>query len=377
MPVLKASDPLPERPVVIALYGEPGSCKTTLGNTASGVLVLDFDRGVSRSAFRQDTVIINSWHDVITEEKAGTFKGYQTVVIDTAKAALDDFLMGYVIERDFKLKTNKLRAYGEIGDEFKLFLNNRRNEGLDVIIIAHAKKDEDSKKAIPDVTGQSYQLILRVADQVGYVSFVNNERSIQWTPTDLTVGKNTANLPMMKVPDLSDVSLKTFMAEVIAEVKQSIVKMSDAQKEALEKSESFMQAVRDSQDFSDLELVLGAAAEQPQVIRLQILTHIKERGIELISKIKKVEDLNAALNLFLTKPLQVTQDVSNAIKKIQEGKGYKFDKDKKSFFDPAPPPPPEPEKPKRKRGDELKDAIPGSSISDEAEAITAPELEFA
>ena len=132
MPVLKASDPLPERPVVIALYGEPGSCKTTLGNTASGVLVLDFDRGVSRSAFRQDTVIINSWHDVITEEKAGTFKGYQTVVIDTAKAALDDFLMGYVIERDFKLKTNKLRAYGEIGDEFKLFLNNRRNEGLDV-----------------------------------------------------------------------------------------------------------------------------------------------------------------------------------------------------------------------------------------------------
>jgi hypothetical protein len=238
MPILKANEPLPERPVVIALYGEPGSCKTTLGNTAEEVLVLDFDRGVSRSFHRQDTLIINSWGDVAEEERAGTFKKYKTVVIDTAKAALDDFLMGFVIERDYKLKTNKLKAYGELGDEFKLFLNNRRNEGLDVIIIAHAKKDEDTKKSIPDVTGQSYQLILRVADQVGFVSFVNNVRTIQWTPTDLTVGKNTANLPTMQVPDKSNPGLKTFMAGVIASVKGSIVTMSEEQRNALEKSET-------------------------------------------------------------------------------------------------------------------------------------------
>ncbi len=236
MPILKANEPLPERPVVIALYGEPGSCKTTLGNTAEEVLVLDFDRGVSRSFHRQDTLIINSWNDVVEEERAGTFKKYKTVVIDTAKAALDDFLMSFVIERDYKLKTNKLKAYGELGDEFKLFLNNRRSEGLDVIIIAHAKKDEDTKKSIPDVTGQSYQLILRVADQVGFVSFVNNVRTIQWTPTDLTVGKNTANLPTMQVPDKSNPDLKTFMAGVIASVKGSIVSMSEEQREALEKS---------------------------------------------------------------------------------------------------------------------------------------------
>jgi hypothetical protein len=377
MPVLKASDPLPERPVVIALYGEPGSCKTTLGNTASGVLVLDFDRGVSRSAFRQDTVIINSWHDVITEEKSGTFKSYQTVVIDTAKAALDDFLMSYVIERDFKLKGNKLRAYGEIGDEFKLFLNNRRNEGLDVIIIAHAKKDEDTKKAIPDVTGQSYQLILRVADQVGYVSFVNNERNIQWTPTDLTIGKNTANLPMMKVPDISDLSLKTFMANVIIDVKKSIVRMSDSQREALDKAEKFSEAARICKDFEELHSVLAVAAESPQVIMLQVLATIKVRALELINGITKVEDMNAALTLFSTKPLQLTNDVMNAMKKVQEGKGYKFDKDNRKFFDPAPPPPPPAEKPKRKKGDELSEAIPGESFTHEREEVTTPELAFA
>jgi hypothetical protein len=375
MPVLKASDPLPERPVVIALYGEPGSCKTTLGNTAAGVLVLDFDRGVSRSAFRQDTVIINSWHDVVAEEKAGTFKAYQTVVIDTAKAALDDFLMAYVIERDFKLKTNKLRAYGEIGDEFKLFLNNRRNEGLDVIIIAHAKKDEDTKKAIPDVTGQSYQLILRVADQVGYVSFVNNERSIQWTPTDLTIGKNTANLPTMQVPHLNDPSLKAFMAGVITDVKQSIVRMSDAQKEALEKLDGFNKEIEASEDFESLSMVLTAAEELPPAIRLQVLQGIKLRGIALVAEVKKVEGLNKALEFFLTKPMQVTTDVQAAIKKVQDGKGFKFDKDKRSFYDPAPPPPPEPEKPKRNKLNDLKAEIPGASITDAVEE-KAPELAF-
>lgn len=282
MPILKADEPLPERPVVIALYGEPGSCKTTLGNTAEKVLVLDFDRGVSRSFHRQDTLIINSWQDILDEEKAGTFKQYKTVVIDTAKAALDDFLMSFVVGRDYKLKGNKLKAYGELGDEFKIFLNNRRNEGLDVIIIAHAKKDEDTKKSIPDVTGQSYQLILRVADQVGYVSFVNNDRNIQWTPTDLTVGKNTANLPTMKVPDKADPALKTFMADVITSVKSSIVNMSESQKEALEKSNAMQEMIAGCETPDQLTDALIEANTFP--------VHLKAPAIKLIQEKAKANN---------------------------------------------------------------------------------------
>jgi len=281
MPLLKATDPLPERPVVIAIYGEPGSCKTTLGNTANDVIVLDFDRGVSRSFYRRDTVVINSWDDVITEERAGTFKNYKTVVIDTAKAALDDFLMSFVTNRDYKLKVNKLKAYGEIGDEFKLFLNNRRNEGLDVIIIAHAKKDEDTKKAIPDVTGQSYQLILRVADQVGYVSFVNNDRTIQWTPTDLTVGKNTANLPMMKVPDKSDLELKTFMADVIDQVKKSLVEMSELQREALAKSEGYQDQIGKVKKVDELNDLITPVQGLPKYLREPLNNLIKKKATEM------------------------------------------------------------------------------------------------
>jgi hypothetical protein len=136
----------------------PGFQKLPYANTAEQPLLCDFDRGSRRSIFRKDTLVLTSWDDVLTEEHSNSFKGYKTIIIDTAKAALDDFLMTYVVKQDFKLQKNKLQAYGAIGEAFKLFLNNRRNEGADVIIIAHAKKDEDTKKMIPDVTGQSYNL---------------------------------------------------------------------------------------------------------------------------------------------------------------------------------------------------------------------------
>ncbi len=337
MPILKANDALPERPVVICIYGEPGSCKTSLGNTAQDVLVLDFDRGVLRSLFRKDTLIINSWNDVLTEEKAGTFKNYKSVVIDTAKAALDDFLMSYVVERDFKLRTNKLKAYGEIGDEFKLFLNNMRTQGLDVIIIAHAKKDEDTKKFIPDVTGQSYQLILRVSDQVGYVSFVNNSRNIQWTPTDLTIGKNTANLPTMSIPDKSEAILKTFMADVIENVKKSIVSMSEMQREALAKSEEYQ---------------------------------------KLIADVKKVDDLNEIVTPVQGLPKYLKDPLNQLISAKAKEKKYTWDKTAQSFNAPAPPPPPPEEKKTNKSNlkmDALAEQIPGASLSNE---VVQGEVDF-
>lgn len=366
MPVLKASDPLPERPVVIALYGDPGSAKTTLGNTAEKAIVIDFDRGISRSLHRQDAVIVDSWNDVVAEEQAGTFKGYKTVVIDTAKAALDDFLMSYVVQRNFKLKTNKLQAFGEVGDEFKLFLNNRRNEGADVIIIAHSKKDEDTKKMVMDITGQSMKLVERVADQIGYVSFVNNARTIQWTPTDLTIGKNTAGLPTMSIPEKGDPSLKTFMANVIAEVKKSIVSMSEAQKEALDKAEAFRANIEAAGSIGDLGMIVPAMLELPKVLQVQCIQMMEKRGLALIPKFKTAKELNEALAFYLQKPLSVTKELQAAMKQVQDAEKFTFNKEKKVFEAPPPPPPADDEN--------LKKAIPGASITDGAPATQ--ELQF-
>ncbi len=281
MPILKASDPLPERPVVILIYGDPGSCKSTLGNTAAKPFVLDFDRGVSRSLYRQDSLLPDNWEEVLSEEQTGLYKKFSTIVIDTAKAALDDFLMPYVCRKDFKLRNNKLKAFAEIGDEFKLFANNRRADGSDIIILAHSKKDEDTKKVIPDITGQSYQLLLRIADQVGYVSFQNNQRHISWDPTDLTIGKNTAGLPSMRIPDKDDPALKDFMAKVIVQVKSSIVKTSEAQQEALRKAENAKEAIAAAKTAEALTLIVPRVQKYPVALRDSVNAVITARANEL------------------------------------------------------------------------------------------------
>jgi len=233
MAIIKKSDSFPKRPVIILLYGQPGVGKTSLFNTSANPILLDCDRGADRSINRQDTIIASKWNDVLADESE--IKNYSTLGIDTAKSVLDDFLMTYVAEQDYKLKTNKLKAYGAIGDEFKLFINRRRNEQIDIVVIAHAKeeKDGDNTKFSPDVTGGSKDLLLRIADQVGYVYMANNKRTINFDPTDKTIGKNVARLPIMEIPDETDPKFKTFMAEIIESVKNSIQAMSEDQKNAM------------------------------------------------------------------------------------------------------------------------------------------------
>lgn len=282
MPLLRANEPLPERPVVIGYYGEPGVRKTSLAHTADNPLILDFDNGVARSFGRKDAILVDGWDEVLKYEKEGLYKNYRTIIIDTAKAALDDFLMVWVVKQDFKLQKNKLQAYGAIGDEFKRFLNARRQEGVDMIIIAHAKKDEDTKKIIPDVTGQSYNLMLRVSDQIGYVAMRNNQATIAWYPTDLTVGKNTANLPDAVIPDKSDPAFKTFMKDIITNVKSSIVVQSEAQREAIEKAEKYTREIKKTKKPEDLTLLIAPVTALPKALaaglRQMIADRAKEKG---------------------------------------------------------------------------------------------------
>jgi hypothetical protein len=284
MPILKANEPLPKRPVIIVLYGEPGIGKTSLFNTSDHPLLIDFDRGKDRAIFRKDTLVVNTWEDVETEEKAGTFKNYKTIGIDTAKAALDDFLMSHVIKSDYKNSKNKLAAYGAIGDQFKLFVNNRRQENGDIVIIAHSKdeKDGDLVKKYPDVTGGSYQLLLRIADQVGFMSMVNNRRTIQWEPTDRTIGKNVARLPLTEIPDESTEQVKSLLAVIIEKVKDSICAQSEEQAEAIKKSEEYQKKiakVKKADELSELVTpVQGLPKPQKDAMLKLIGEKAKEKG---------------------------------------------------------------------------------------------------
>lgn len=289
MPILKKEEPIPARPVIIFIYGEPGIGKTSLSNTSNLPLLIDFDRGKDRAIFRQDTLVVGTWDDIQKEEKDKTFTGYQTITIDTAKAALDDFLMTWVIKQDYRLGKNKLKAYGAIGDEFKLFINRRREQQCDIVIIAHAKeeKDGDIVKRVPDVTGSSYSLLLRIADQVGYMSMKNNRRTLQFEPTDTTIGKNVAELAMIDIPIAGTLEFKTFMAGIIDQTREALCSKSEAQQEALSKSEAYKLAISKCTDAEDLTTLLGLVKDLPQYLCHPLKADIIDKAKELKLKANK------------------------------------------------------------------------------------------
>ena len=86
--IIPASTPITVSTICVVIYAVPGSGKTSLAQTASRPLLLDFDRGAHRSANRKDTVQVSAWSDV-TAIGADDLNDYDTVIVDTAGRALD------------------------------------------------------------------------------------------------------------------------------------------------------------------------------------------------------------------------------------------------------------------------------------------------
>ena len=264
MPIIKKSEVMPERPVIIVLYGTPGTGKTSLANTANNPILIDTDRGSDRASNRVDTLMASKWLDIENEKEA--IKTYDTVVVDTAKALLDDYLSDYVVTQNYKLKSNGLKRFGEMAEKFKEFVNFLRQNQSDIIFVCHDKEqtEGDVIKHSPECTGQSKDLLLRIADQVGYVTMVNGQRTIVFDPTDTTIGKNVAQIPPMRIPDVNSVEFPTCMAEIISKVKKSLVGKSEAQKEAQEQLDSAREKLKSAKTIDDANELISITKTLPK-----------------------------------------------------------------------------------------------------------------
>ena len=299
MPIIKKEDVTPERPVVIVLYGVPGSGKTSIATTAENPIIIDTDRGYDRAVQRVDTLTAQKWQDIDSERE--TIKQYKTVVIDTAKAMLDDYLSAYAIEQNYKMKNNALKRFGQMADEFQQFVNFLRSNGSDIIFICHDKETQEGDviKHAPNCTGQSKDLLIRIADQVGYVSIQNKQRVITFEPLDNYVGKNVAQLGTIAIPNAPSKEFDTCMADIIKQVKTAIQSKSEAQRKAKEQLEELRAKVAEVETLEDIDTILDLSKELPSVMKAPFFSELKAtlktKGFSFDSKAKKfVKDEQAA-----------------------------------------------------------------------------------
>ncbi len=298
MPIIKKDDVAPERPVIIVLYGQPGAGKTSVATTANNPLLIDTDRGYDRAVQRVDTLSVSNWNEVLAS--TNDFISYSTIVVDTAKAALDDFLAAYVCENNYKLRTNSLKRFGQMADEFKAFVSQLRLNGSDIIFICHDKEvsEGDTVKHSPDCTGQSKDLLLRIADQVGYISIINGKRHICFDALDNYVGKNVAQIPLSEIPSADMPEFENFMGNIIQQVKTSIQSKSEAQQKAnalraklredLMKVENNEGAAALIKECADLPAIMKAPFFQEMMKELTAkgFTYNKEKGAFLKEETK-------------------------------------------------------------------------------------------
>lgn len=274
MPIVKKNDVLPERPVIIVIYGVPGSGKTSVATTALNPLLIDCDRGADRAVQRCDTIMAKCWKDIDGEREA--MKEYKTIVVDTAKSMIDDYLSQYAIDGNYKLKINALKRFGQMAEDFKEFVNFLRSNGSDIVFICHDKEtaDGDVIKHSPDCTGQSKDLLVRVADQVGYIFIQNGKRCISFAPLDNFVGKNVAGLGTVIIPDYGTTEFDTCMSDIISKVKNAIQSKGEAQAKANEQLAAIREHLAAAKTDEDIAALMEETKELPKIMQVPFFTEM-------------------------------------------------------------------------------------------------------
>ena len=269
--ILKSNEALTVNNVNILIYGEPGAGKTSLAQTACKPLTLDFDKGVHRSSYRKDVLVINDWLEINNNmaELIKIFSGYDTIVIDTVDTLLD-YVGSYITTKEPRLAYNKLHYYGKLKDEFTQFTGKLKTINKDVIMIAHAKEKDEGDLRIkrPAITGGSYDRVLQIADFVGYLYIKDNHRTLEFNPSDYWVGKNSAQLPRIIIPDY-DKEPKYF-ASVVNKMKDSINQISQQQYESVQLIGSINERIDQAGAVEDFNKIISEITELKPSVKKQL-----------------------------------------------------------------------------------------------------------
>lgn len=245
MGLVQAYEALPIKAITVMIYGQEGVGKTSLAYSASRPVMIDFDKGAHRSGFRNGPTedMQEGWAGVVNLTKPDNLKNYDTVIIDTVQAGLDYLFEDICANSQTKMRTRHgnptMDGWQAMSGAWQSFSAALRAAGKDLILLAHHKeeKDKDPVRVRPDIKGGSYNNVLRNTDFLGYMYTGTDakgkpERVLDFNPSELWIGKNSAQFNPIKVPSLVD--RPTFMADLITQMKQGIGGVSEANKKLQE-----------------------------------------------------------------------------------------------------------------------------------------------
>jgi hypothetical protein len=246
--IVPASDPLPVENIVLTIYAAPGLGKSSLSYTADKPLMLDFDRGSHRSATRGDSVPVSSWSDV-AQMTADDLAPYSTIVVDTAGRALDA-LAADIIAGNPKAGRGDgsltLQGFGTLKSRFAQWQAFLRSLKKDLVLVCHMdeQKNGDETQERIDAQGASRNEIYKSSDAMCRIRLdAKDNRYLDFDPRQGGFGKNPAQLPKIAFPDPRQ--NPRVLADVIAQIKGAVNRMTEGQAEARKEQEQWIAAMAD------------------------------------------------------------------------------------------------------------------------------------
>lgn len=230
MKIIKATDAIPVDHPVFLIFGQPGIGKSSLGYSCKNALTLDFDKGAHRAANRRDTLVIDSWEDVLElMASEDALEEYDSLVVDTVGRCLD-VMTAYMGKTQPKLAPGgspSLQGWGRLKNDFRMWVSALRTLGKDVLLIAHDKEDKDGDTRVvrPDIAGGSYGEVMKVSDFCGYLYMSGKDRVLDFNPTDRWIGKNPAGWAPFKLPPIGKST--EFMADIFGKGREALGNLSE------------------------------------------------------------------------------------------------------------------------------------------------------
>ena len=222
--IIPADAPREVRQLIWLIYGPTGAGKTTLAMSAERPLLLDFEDGENRAIGRCDMVEVGRWEDV-ENIPADQMRAYATLVPDTVGALLEHLFV-YLLKGDRKLGTRNgaptIQGWMALGAAYRLWLARVASLGLDVVLLAHEKEEQQGEdvKIRPDIVGQSRQLVYAKSHIMGLLCMdPENRRVLDCNPSFRHHGKNPPQWPPMVVPDWTHEAPGTTLADLMADAK--------------------------------------------------------------------------------------------------------------------------------------------------------------